>query len=176
MTRDGSDDATDATDEVKGIVQAHLDLVSVALWERRWEAVADAVAYPHVIDTVDRSLTMHTREALIREVRLLRDNLDALAATAYHRICLRAELTDAGTIVGLNRTYILRGGSYVVAPYETTMTLVRSDPAAGGDGAWRSSRATVSKPLVTLLYPQDLDPNAATQTSPGPVPRTEDER
>lgn len=111
----------------KAIYQAHLDVVSSALWHRDFEAVSVMMHYPDTIVAKDLTQRFDVPADNMHAARLMRESIARLGATAYHRICVMAEFVegDQDRIVGRHRTYLLNGGTYVIPPFESDMTLRR---------------------------------------------------
>ncbi|GIT92276.1 hypothetical protein JANAI62_27330 [Jannaschia pagri] len=123
-------------DEARVIYQAFLDHTSQAAWDRDFETVADAMAYPHYIGTRGREVTVPDRASLITLARDFRDNLHTLGATAYYRICRGATFGgDAqDQINGLHETFVLRGATMLLTPFTGTMTLILRNGTWHGAG------------------------------------------
>ena len=113
--------------DAQTIYQAHLDRVSQAIWASDFETVMRHKAYPNRMHFPDRTVTFAEPDPLAVDARQFRATLANLGATAYHRICTSAAFDpqDADRVIGSHRTYVLRGGNYVVAPYACDMVLVR---------------------------------------------------
>lgn len=121
--------------DARDIYQAHLDVVSQALWERDFELITDLKTFPHVMRYPDEKRVYNTAEELVVAMEALRDKLEGLGATGYHRVCDQASFDplDTGRITGSHWTYILRGGNYLSEPYHCKMVLRQRD------GVWRTS-------------------------------------
>ncbi|MGB3406135.1 MAG: hypothetical protein WBA67_01435 [Jannaschia sp.] len=132
--------------EPRDIYQIHLDHVSRALWDRDWEESVGYWTYPHVMKTVDGVGTVYGAEEMIVYSKAFRERMAGLGATAYHRVCVSAQYdpADNDRILGRHRTYILRGGNYLVPPYDCDMILHRAP------GIWMSAGISVSISLETL--------------------------
>lgn len=140
------------------IYQTYIDAVSICLWDGDAEGVARAMEYPHVIHLPDGDRVISDPAGQHEDTAAFRASLESLGATAFHRSCREARV-DPGRpdrIVGVHTTYIMRGGSYLTAPYECTMSLVR-----GADGTWRADaiRVSVCDPALAY-YRSDTNPRA----------------
>lgn len=107
------------------IYQAHLDAVGRAFWDRDWGSLSQYLAPQNSLRTLDTAYATRNHEEMRLSYQSLRDSIDIVGAQAYHRICLEAQFTDASQtrILGRHRTYILSGGTTVLEPYESDMTL-----------------------------------------------------
>lgn len=101
------------------IYQANLDAVSRMLFAGDLDRIGCHIAVPCAVHTQDSSQRIEQLDDLMVMLREQRDCLRRLGATEYHRICIEAEFTDPTglRIRGHHRTYLLRGGSYLMEPY-----------------------------------------------------------
>lgn len=133
------------------IYQAHLDVVSDLQWRGDLDAVLDHMLLPKRIETADSVAVMENAADMRASLGSFHASMHRLGANAYHRVCLKAEFAadDSEVILGVHRTYIMRGGQYVVAPYKAEMTLRRID------GQWRSAsiRSGLRNALCTVISP-----------------------
>ena len=123
------------------IYQAFLDEVSSLLWNGSYDGVAGKLSYPHTIHMPETDCTIPGPEQQKRDTQAFRESLNALGATAFHRMCRQARFdpeTD-DRIVGVHTTYVMRGGSYLTDPYDCAMSLIR-----GEDGLWLSDAIRVT--------------------------------
>ncbi|MEM9795681.1 MAG: hypothetical protein AAF919_04285 [Pseudomonadota bacterium] len=129
------------------IYQGHLDLVSQAVWDRDYDRVAAVMRYPHVIHLAESDHLIDTEAELKLDVETFRDSLMGLGATAYHRVCRDASFdpSDDDRITGRHLTYVMRGGSYLVEPYNCAMILTRVD------GVWLGSGIRLAMKLTSGL-------------------------
>jgi len=136
------------------IYQSWLDELASAVWDRRYEFVADAMIYPSKMITEDAELEFTEPEPMIEAARAFRENLSQMRADAYHRICVRAWfIGDAATrINGEHVTYIMSGGRYVVEPFANEMTLVWDNARWLGGGI----RSLVRNSRLMILSPEQL--------------------
>ncbi|UWQ16503.1 hypothetical protein [Jannaschia sp. M317] len=109
------------------IYQTNLDEVTNLLWARDYEGVCRHLLFPSRMETNDKGVQVENAEQMILSLRSQRDSLERLGAQGYHRLCLAAEFDplNPDRIVGRHRTYVLRGGTYVIPPYEADMALER---------------------------------------------------
>jgi hypothetical protein len=141
---------TDGGDAAR-IYQAHLDACTSALWERDFAAVAAMSVYPHRMGTADSVVEVTDAEARVAFLRAFYDALQDLRATAYIQICRSAAFAGPERIDGTYKTYALRGGTPVIAPYEVEMPLhLRGGDWLGGDrfAAVGDSDGRIIQPLI----------------------------
>ncbi|CTQ50429.1 hypothetical protein [Jannaschia donghaensis] len=112
--------------DARDIYQAHLDLVSRALWDRDYETIIAVNRFPHIIRFSDGNRQYDGPDDFAVMAARFRDHLDGLGATGYHRVCEHASFDplDRHRITGGHWTYILRGGNYLTDPYNCEMVLV----------------------------------------------------
>lgn len=134
----------------KDIYQDHLDRISRALWDGDFDTVCANMHLPKRIETADRVAVMETVEDMQASLVSFRDSMLRLGATAYHRVC-RSVTRDADPdlLHGIHRTYIMRGGQYVLDPYDVAMELRRVD------GRWLGStiRSHLRNATCTVISP-----------------------
>ncbi len=128
------------------IYQAHLDATSEALWKRDYPKLTQLLICPHTVTAEGETRVFQTPDQVIEGARYFREAIMNLGATAYHRVALSATFSseEHDEVQGSHRVYILRGGSYIVDPYETTQTLVLDH------GQWRSSEIEILAPSDAL--------------------------
>ncbi len=117
------------------IYQDYLDRVSSRMWDEDADGVAAMMTYPHVVHLPRADRIIDCAAAQERDVRAFRDELRAMGATAFHRLCRTAAVDPScvDRIVGRHTTYVMAGGGYLLPPYECEMSL-RRDATDG----WRS--------------------------------------
>lgn len=124
------------------IYQRHIDEVSKAVFDGDIDSVIARWGIPHVFISHGGEEIVKGEEMLRRYMTNFHRHIRSIGATAYHRICLEAHFApeDADRIEGRHRTYLLRGGSYVIDPYESDMVFERQN------GVWRAilSRIPIS--------------------------------
>ena len=130
------------------IYQDHLDAVSEAIWDRRFDDVAALMAYPHRRRLGTRDIVVDDPDMLRAEARAFRETLDGFGATGYIRVCRHAVSDAPGRIVGWHETFVVRGGTYQVSPYEAEITLLRH-----GDRWFASDCHAPTFPLSVNNYP-----------------------
>ena len=115
----------------RAIYQANLDAVSRAVWEQDIDAALAHLELPNRMATQDTEFILVDAAELLRAIANLRESLTRLGATGFHRICQDAVVDPSrpDRIIGRHRSYVLRGGSHVLPPYESQMSLVQT--AAG---------------------------------------------
>lgn len=126
--------------DARGIYQAFLDRTSRLLWERRLEALAARMAYPHPIRTSDRDATVEDAAMLIAFARSFRENLAEMGATAYHRVCREARWLEPGAIEGHHTAYVLRGATPLLTPFHSVQRIERRDGRWLGAGIVTDTR------------------------------------
>ncbi len=117
--------------QAREIYQSFIDFAARALWDRRYEELAARLHYPHVIASQDSEVTVDTPACSVDLARSFRDNLSALRADAYHRVCLDAAFAGEDRIVGRHRNFVLRGALQLLPAYEGHLILLRD-----GQGDW----------------------------------------
>jgi hypothetical protein len=142
------------SDEAKRIYQAYLDLASDALWDERFEDMAACMEFPLVLKARDLTQRIANPEELHEVARITLDSMRRLGATAYHRVCLTADFLPGNpdVIIGRHRIFLLRGGTYVVDPYEGSAQLHRRA------GQWRGAGIADENDLRKITT---LDPSRA---------------
>lgn len=134
------------------IYQEHLDIVSDAVWRRSHATLAHHIDEVLDIETVDRPHLATTRAQAIGNLVAFRRAMEGVGATAYHRVCHAAEFVGEDRIEGCHRTYVMRGGNYVIDPYDCDMILRRRD------GLWRMSDTRVARrQLGSAAFSAELD-------------------
>lgn len=137
------------SEAARDIYQAHLDIVGRALFAHDFDTVCAMMSYPSRMETVDAEIVLETPEDYIPSLEAFYDNIKALGAREYHRICRRAEFTSPAQdrIKGVHATYILSGAAPLLPPYENHMTLVLQD------GRWLGAgiRAGVSNTKGNII-------------------------
>ncbi|WP_299817041.1 hypothetical protein [uncultured Jannaschia sp.] len=125
--------------EAAEIYQRLADATSRAAWDRDFDALGQLTDYPYTFTSDRGTRVTHTFEEFRADVEAFRQSLATLGATAYHRVCLKAEYVEGSPdrIDGTHRSYVLRGGSYLVDPYECAMELVRRN------GLWLTRRISL---------------------------------
>ncbi len=133
------------------IYQDNLDKVSEAVWSRDWERLVNQFGFPIVIRTLDTGSHFTLPSELTQTAKALRDSLELSGAQAYHRVCLRAQFDnpEQTIISGRHRTIALRGGSYVLPPFESDMRL----ELRGGHWLAISLFARVNNRNLTVISP-----------------------
>lgn len=113
--------------DARNIYQEHLDTVSALVWACEFEAAAGYLAYPSLLETSDASICLPSAASALNSLRSFRDSLGRLGAHAYYRICRGADFEEDNPdrIAGRHRTYVMRGGTYMVPPYDSDMVLER---------------------------------------------------
>ena len=135
------------------IYQDWLDRIAVALWASDFETVAAAMHYPHMMQTEDGEVWFHDPEQTIQGARDFRRYLASMGAQAYMRLCTQAHFTHENKgILGNHTTYVIRGGTYVIAPFTNEMTLTCRDGKWLGAG----TRAACTNHECTILSPAQL--------------------
>ncbi len=120
--------------EAKDLYQRHLDAVTRAFWQKDWDGLVRHLGVPALIRTLDAEVFVRDEGAMRRSLLDQRTNLDRLGAQDYQRLCVNARFQpgNADMIHGEHETFILRGGSFVLEPYRSEMTLHCED------GIWRA--------------------------------------
>lgn len=111
--------------DARAIYQANLDAVSGAMWAGRFEEATRHLMIPGRMSTQDATRHVTRAEDLIEAMRGFCENLRKSGATDFHRICMAADFVDSAMtrIEGRHVAHALRGGSYVMDPVESEMTL-----------------------------------------------------
>lgn len=145
--------------EARDIYQAHLDVVSRALWDRDFKRITDLKSFPHVMRHPDAQHAFETPDDLTSAMAVFRDRLEGLGATGYHRVCEQAcfDPEDGDRLTGSHWTYILRGGNYLSDPYRCEMVLTRPH------GIWLTSDIAVPQlrhgiPTPAATPPRGIGP------------------
>ncbi|CUH26815.1 hypothetical protein JSE7799_00754 [Jannaschia seosinensis] len=144
------------------IYQDHLDVTSRALWARDYGTAAELVQYPHEVVIGDSLARSEDPAKMIERLRALRESLENLAATAYHRLAKQVDFApdNPDTILGEHEVYVLRGATYAITPYRTSNILDRID------GRWLCRRSRIHEtprglhygtPLIKLSAPDAAD-------------------
>ena len=124
--------------------QAHLDLVSEHLWNRRFEELAEVMSYPHELNVNDELITVDSPGTLLDWATKFRDTLEAMGATSYLRVAIAAAFSndDETQIDGFHRVYALNGATHLIEPYASEARIVLRDGVWLGAGV----RATLRSP------------------------------
>ncbi|MGH1414105.1 MAG: hypothetical protein ACRBB0_11480 [Pelagimonas sp.] len=146
----------------KAIYQANLDHVSEAVWSRDWDELVNQFVFPLVIRTLDTGSHITLPSQLVQTAQAFRDSLALASAQSYHRVCIEAQFSNPETtiIIGQHRTIALRGGSYVLPPFESDMRLeLRTGQWLTGSLFARVNNhdLTVVSPELARFSKQDLD-------------------
>ncbi len=138
--------------DAREIYQLNLDIVSRAVWTKDCATVLQHLKLPNQMYTADAGMLVRTAEELCAVVEDFRAYLQRMGALDYHRICTEAEVDpdNPDRITGKHRTYILRGGRYVIEPYVNDMVMERVD------GHWMATelRAHVENKTCTVVSPR----------------------
>lgn len=128
-----ADDETDGMQDPLAIYQAQIDAVSRSFWRRDWTQLMTLLALPTQLRTHDARITLHDHDETLAMMQELRDDLERMNVTEYHRIATKADYTDrdAGIIAGSHVTHLMRGGSHARAPYACRQ-FIRIE-----DGLWK---------------------------------------
>ena len=139
------------------IYQAQLDALTVALWDADADTVLANTTLPTRMTTPDTDIMIQNADEMRASLAELRRSLDRIGATAFHRICTAANFEGADRIRGRHTSYVLRGGSYALPPYDSDMLLV-----ARGN-AWRCAEihSDVLNRHMTVIDPKLLQQRAA---------------
>ncbi|WP_439138424.1 nuclear transport factor 2 family protein [Roseicyclus sp.] len=115
------------------IYQAQIDAVGRAFWKRDWTRLMTLLALPTQLRTTDARITLTGHDEALQMMQELRDDMDRMNVSEYHRIATDAQLVDAESriIAGQHITHIMRGGSHARAPY-TSRQFIRFE-----DGLWK---------------------------------------
>lgn len=135
------------------IYQAFLDEISDHVLFGRAEAVAARMMYPQIMETRDGSARFDGPSQMIAAVSEFHRHLRSIGATEYHRICREASFLGAGDeISGWHTSYVMRGGTFLMEPFRSSMRLVRVD------GVWLGA-GNVSEALyrdVVIFTPEQF--------------------
>ncbi|MEM7724626.1 MAG: hypothetical protein AAF376_20010 [Pseudomonadota bacterium] len=137
----------------KDIYQDWLDRIADAVWAGNHDLVAAAVVYPHKLITRDGQAEIASPEQMMGASEEFRSALVSMGADGYHRICKSAEIDETGDrIDGTHMTFVMRSGTYAIAPFSNRMTLVRRD------GAWCATEisADVSNANCAVFSPTHM--------------------
>lgn len=125
-----------------GAYQANLDAVSDALWRNDRDAIGACLGDRVRIEMRGSEPLEHARSTVVALLLSFREAMVGLGATGYHRVADRASIDDRGRLVGEHRTYVLRGGNYVIDPYRCAETLRRD-----GD-RWRLASTWIDRTRI----------------------------
>ncbi len=138
--------------EPREIYQRNCDAIARALWDRDFETIRAHTALPVRMITPDADVTISDKNALHQGMEELRESLSRLGATAFLRICKTAEFApgDETRILGSHTSYVLRGATNLLPPYDSRMLMVRE-----ADG-WKASDifSHVSNRHMTVISPE----------------------
>ena len=106
--------------------QEQLDVVSRHFWEWDFDAMAEHVAFPHVVVTLDAFVRVETKEQYVIGTRAHREQIDKLGATEFFRTCIEAMFVPGrdDVITGAHSTHALRAGTPVMNTVMSQGTLV----------------------------------------------------
>ena len=155
-------------EDARDIYQAHLDVVSAAVWARSYGTLTRHIDETIDIRTIDTSHAAVPRAQAIGNLMAFRKGMDEIGATAYHRVCLDAAFAGEGRIEGRHRTYVLRGGNYAIDPYDNDMTLVLRD------GIWLMGDTRVSRHHLgsaSFIDMRQAAPSGPAGPTDTPIPR-----
>lgn len=140
-------------DRAGHIYQTFLDTVSDAVLAGDAAAVARRMAYPQTLKTNDGFLTVKTPDQMIAIVKDYHRFLLQLGTSDYHRVCDWAAMdADGGETTGEHMTYVVKGGSFALAPFRSRMVLRRVGDTWLGAG----NEAEVSNRSCTILSPVQI--------------------
>lgn len=143
------------TKSAETIYQSNLDAVTRKFFTGDLSGVGDLIAIPSNVHTSDASLRIERMEDLLVMLNEQRESLMRLGTTEYHRICIEAAFANPpGTrIMGRHRTYVLRGGTYLMDPYLCEQTLVKEG------SFWRASdiRCGLKNRDYTIVGPRTVE-------------------
>ncbi|MDA7427557.1 hypothetical protein PGB28_03730 [Primorskyibacter aestuariivivens] len=155
-------------DDALAIYQDHLDRVSQAVWTADEDALANLLAVPNRMITTDAEILLETVQDVIKAAQDFRAFLIRSGAQEFHRIAREARWHPQhdNRIDGSHDTYVLRGGSFALAPYVNHQVLVREG------GVWRGIeiRAEVRNSDCTILSPEQLRARAVQARAGLPTP------
>lgn len=133
------------------IYQRNCDAVARAVWDRDFELALAHNVLPNRLATPESDVTIPDAESLRRALSELRESLGRLGATAFLRICKDAvfDPADEHRIIGRHVSYVLRGGTNILPPYESRMVL-KCTPEG-----WKAAEvfADVSNRYMTVISP-----------------------
>ncbi|PWJ19290.1 hypothetical protein [Jannaschia seohaensis] len=123
------------TDAV-AIYQNYLDTVCDLLWRGQYEEICEHMVFPNAIIMLDAMAEDISREQMLENLKSLHDSLLRQGAQSFYRLCQTAQVDplDPSRILGTHRSYVLRGGTYVVPPYDNRLLLVQTE------GRWRAAK------------------------------------
>lgn len=135
------------------ITQVYLEQTSNALIYKDFDAFAQFVIVPHVIETPRHKTTLKTRAALLEVFNhVVQDHADR-NVTQLVRTCEVAEFHGAFKIEALHITHMMSGNWRIMEPFPTLMLLEFIE------GRWQAtasqyavdSKTTVGRALATTL-------------------------
>ena len=145
-----------STSDPEQIYQSNLDRVTRRFFSGDLTGIEDLIAIPSELHTLDAGGRVDRLEDLVDLLTEQRNSLLRLGTTEYHRICLDAKFTDPEEmqISGRHRTYVLRSGTYVMAPYQCRQRLEKQG------ALWRAChiRCDVKNTDYTIINPKAIDP------------------
>ncbi|WP_371153535.1 hypothetical protein [Jannaschia sp. 2305UL9-9] len=131
--------------DAKPIYQAFLDETSELMWNQDYATYATRMQYPYRMRTAAKDTFNEVPEDSVACSRAFRENLTAMGAQAFHRICIQAEFETSNRIHGVHTTYILRGATELLPPFRTHLTLHFVDGIwLGGDVVAEIRNADIS--------------------------------
>ena len=156
----------------KAIYQAHLDVVTQALWDLDMPTLLRLLPRPATIGTKEGQVRLTTETQKRDMIFSTRKSLDALGAAAYLRLAEQAEFTTPARteINGRHISYALSGGSFVIAPFSSRQTIVLQNGewcSIGIDSDLEQNRMQLLSPGIDLRRSQKSD--AGTRGTPSPV-------
>jgi hypothetical protein len=136
--------------EARGILQAYLDRLSVAVMAHDWPTYRAAVCLPFQLVTQSHSMTMTSEEQLRAALDGFVANLRAQRVTDYVRLVEDAMQLDAVLVTGTYLTHLFAGSVRLIEPFRSHITLRREE------GRWRAASITnaLSNSRWPLLLPR----------------------
>ena len=136
------------------ILQSYLDEVSVVTLAGDWDSYSHMVQLPCAVISHDESKIVATEDELKLGFDSFVLTLKSQRATDFIRLVEQASRLDDDLISGSYITHIISGGTRIIAPYRSIMTLRLSG------GRWKAASITNGLansrwPLMRLQLPED---------------------
>ncbi|MBV7396528.1 hypothetical protein [Mameliella sediminis] len=131
------DQAAQGGGAAEAIFQHHLDRVTRAYVEDRFDLLSEAVQYPLFVQASAGTMVIADQKALEEDFNRLTTQLRIHAVTDIVRRVQSAEIIGDRRIHGAYRTHILSGERLVIPAYKSAMTVEQGD-----DLNWRMTSVT----------------------------------
>ncbi len=144
------------------ILQSYVDEIGAAVLSGDWETYRRGVALPFNLVTQAANIVVETEARLREGFDVFVETLISQRITEYVRLVQSADLLDADLLSGVTVTHMMSGGSRIVKPFASQLTLRHYG------SAWKavSISSALTNPRWPLMVPSPADnlPEKGTET------------